>query len=52
MLQLAADKGIKSWVEELPISPANLATALERLHKTDVRYRFCMTNYADVFTGV
>lgn len=49
MLQLAADKGIKPWVEEAPISDKKLAEILSRLHKNDVRYRFCMTNYAEQF---
>ena len=49
MLQLAADKGIKSWVEECPISDKNLATIMTRLRKNDVRYRFCMTRYEDQF---
>ncbi|KAK1765584.1 NADP-dependent alcohol dehydrogenase [Phialemonium atrogriseum] len=49
MLQLAADKGIKPWVEEAPISDKKLAEILSRLHKNDVRYRFCLTNYAEQF---
>lgn len=49
MLQLAADKGIKTWVEEYPISDKNLAEVMTKLKKNDVRYRFCMTNYADQF---
>lgn len=49
MLQLAADRGIKTWVEELPISDKSLADVMQRLHKNDVRYRFCMTNYKDQF---
>lgn len=49
MLQLAADKGIKTWVEEVPIGEENLSKVMERLHKSDVRYRFVLTNYADQF---
>lgn len=49
MLQLAADKGIKSWVEELPISEENLEKIMKRMKTTDVRYRFCLTNYEDQF---
>ncbi len=49
MLQLAADKGINSWLEEVPISDKNLAEVMTRLKKSDVRYRFCMTNYQDQF---
>ncbi|OAA64394.1 Alcohol dehydrogenase superfamily, zinc-type [Niveomyces insectorum RCEF 264] len=49
MLQLAAEKGIHSWVETVPITAANLATTVQRLKKSDVRYRFCLTNYAEAF---
>ena len=49
MLQLAADKGIKSWVEEVKLSADNLAEALQKLHKNDVRYRYTLTGYDDVF---
>ncbi|OTA66513.1 GroES-like protein [Hypoxylon sp. EC38] len=49
MLQLAADKGIKSWVETVPISAENLSKTMQRLHKNDVRYRFTMTDYDKAF---
>jgi alcohol dehydrogenase (NADP+) len=49
MLELAAEKGLKSWVEEVPISAEGLKTALTRLHKNDVRYRFIMTDYDKAF---
>jgi alcohol dehydrogenase (NADP+) len=49
MLQLAADKGIKTWVEEKPISEAGLKEIMQRMKKSDVRYRFCMTNYEEAF---
>lgn len=49
MLQLAADKGIKTWVEERPISEGNLAEVMQKLKKSDVRYRFCMTDYEKQF---
>ena len=49
MLKLAADKGIESWVEEIPISKENLATALTRLHNNDVKYRFTLTEYEKEF---
>jgi len=49
MLDLAAKKGIKSWVEEVPISSEGLKKALGRLHKNDVRYRFTMTGYDKAF---
>jgi alcohol dehydrogenase (NADP+) len=49
MLQLAADKGIKSWVEEIPISKDGLKEAVTRLKKNDVRYRFTLTEYEKQF---
>ncbi|EFX02241.1 Zinc-binding transcription factor [Grosmannia clavigera kw1407] len=49
MLQLAADNNIRPWVEEVPISAENLSATLDRLHKGDVKYRFCLTKYGDVF---
>jgi alcohol dehydrogenase (NADP+) len=49
MLELAAENGIRSWVEEVPISAETLKTVLTRLRKTDVRYRFTMTGYDKCF---
>ncbi|EGU88421.1 alcohol dehydrogenase (NADP+) [Fusarium oxysporum f. sp. raphani 54005] len=49
MLQLAADKGIKSWIEEIPISKEGLQQAMEALRTSSVRYRSCMTNYEEAF---
>lgn len=49
MLQLAADKGIKSWVEEIDISEKGLHEAITRLHNNDVKYRFTMTGYDKAF---
>ncbi|KAN0114805.1 putative NADP-dependent alcohol dehydrogenase 6 [Hyaloscypha variabilis] len=49
MLKLAEEKGIESWVEEIPISAEGLKTALTRLHNNDVRYRFTLTDYDKCF---
>lgn len=49
MLQLAADKNVKSWVETVPISADNLSKTLQKLHKNDVRYRFTMVDYDKAF---
>lgn len=49
MLQLAADKGIQSWVEEIDIGKEGLKTALTRLHNNDVKYRFTLTGYDKCF---
>ncbi|KAI5289223.1 hypothetical protein KEM54_004210 [Ascosphaera aggregata] len=49
MLQLAADHGIKGWVEEVPINAENLAKCVQRMLKGDVRYRFTLTGYDKEF---
>jgi alcohol dehydrogenase (NADP+) len=49
MLQLAADKGIKPWVEEVKIGEESLKKTLVRLEGNDVRYRFCLVGYDEVF---
>jgi alcohol dehydrogenase (NADP+) len=49
MLQLAADKGIESWVEEIKIGEEGLKSALTRVHENDVKYRFTLVGYEDIF---
>lgn len=49
MLQLAADKDLHSWVEEIPISRAGLQEAMTKLEKSSVRYRSCMVGYDKAF---
>ncbi|KAI6778879.1 alcohol dehydrogenase-like protein [Emericellopsis cladophorae] len=49
MLQLAADKGIESWVEEIPLSADGLRQAMDKLEKSSVRYRSCMVSYDKAF---
>lgn len=49
MLRLAADKGVRTWVEEVDISKEGLKAALERCRVSDVRYRFCLTGYDKEF---
>ena len=49
MLDLVAEKGIKSWVEEIPISREGLQQAMDKLEKSSVRYRSCMTGYDAAF---
>ena len=41
MLKLAADKGIKPWIQELPMK--DVKKALEGLANNTVRYRFVLT---------
>ncbi|KAJ2983094.1 hypothetical protein NUW58_g6309 [Xylaria curta] len=52
MLKLAADKGIKSWVETVPISAENLSKTVQRLHDNDVKYRFTMVDYDKEFGAI
>jgi len=49
MLQLAADKDLKPWVEEVQIGEEGLKQAVTRMKKGDVRYRFTLTGYDKVF---
>ncbi|KAF3491713.1 oxidoreductase [Arthroderma uncinatum] len=49
MLQLAADKGLQSWVEEVQIGETGLKDAVIRMKGGDVRYRFTLTGYDSVF---
>ncbi|CAK7233184.1 hypothetical protein SCUCBS95973_008508 [Sporothrix curviconia] len=49
MLQLAADKQIKPWVEEVQLGKVGLKEVISRLKKGDVRYRFSLTGYDKVF---
>lgn len=49
MLRLAEEKGIKSWVETIPVGEEGVGKALERLHNGDVRYRFTLVDYEKQF---
>ncbi|KAH6843351.1 chaperonin 10-like protein [Chaetomium sp. MPI-CAGE-AT-0009] len=49
MLRLAAEKGIESWVETIPVGEKGVGEALDRLHKNDVRYRFTLVDYDKQF---
>jgi alcohol dehydrogenase (NADP+) len=40
MLDLVASKGIKSWVEEIPMSEC--LCAVEKLHSGEARYRYVL----------
>ncbi|KAI0772639.1 GroES-like protein [Irpex lacteus] len=45
MLKLAAEKGVKPWIEELPMK--DVGKALEGLGKNKVRYRYVLTQDLD-----
>jgi alcohol dehydrogenase (NADP+) len=49
MLDIAAKSGVKSWIEEIPISEKGCHEALTRLDKGDVRYRFVLTGIQEHF---
>ncbi|PSK60395.1 NADP-dependent alcohol dehydrogenase 7 [Elsinoe australis] len=49
MFELASKQNIKSWVQTIPISEKGCAEAMEKLEKTQVRYRFTLTNFDDAF---
>lgn len=50
MLSLAAEKGLNSWVEEIPISKEGLQEAMKKLEKSSVRYRSCMVDFDKAFS--
>ena len=49
MLKMASEQGIKPFVETIAISEMGCKEAVERLKKNDVRYRFTLTGYDEVF---
>jgi alcohol dehydrogenase (NADP+) len=49
MLDLAAKKGVKSWVETIDISEEGCAQAVKRLDANDIKYRFTLTGFDKVF---
>jgi len=49
LLKLAAEKGVRPWVETLDISEAACKEAVERLRENKVHYRFTLTNYDKAF---
>ncbi|GJN85281.1 hypothetical protein PLIIFM63780_008845 [Purpureocillium lilacinum] len=49
MLQLAADKGVRAWVETIDISEDGCKQAVERLKENKVHYRFTLTGFDKAF---
>ncbi|KAK3340641.1 chaperonin 10-like protein [Neurospora tetraspora] len=49
MLELAASKGVRTWVEEVKINERNLKGVMERMKGSGGRYRFCLTGYEEAF---
>lgn len=49
MLKLAADKGLKGWVEPVDISEEGCAKVVQGVKDNKVRYRYTLTNFDAVF---
>lgn len=49
LLKLAAEKGIKPWVETIGVSEKGLKEAVERVKVNKVKYRFTMTGFNEAF---
>lgn len=49
LLKLAAEKGVRAWVEKIDISENGLKEAVERVKENKVHYRFTMTGFDKAF---
>jgi alcohol dehydrogenase (NADP+) len=49
MLQLAADKEIKPWLEEIPITAEGHRHGMQRMVNSEVRYKICLTEFDKEF---
>ena len=49
MFKLAVDKGIKPWVEILPMSIDNCKLGLEKCHYNKCKYRVALTDIDKAF---
>ncbi|KAK6453715.1 alcohol dehydrogenase, class V [Scheffersomyces xylosifermentans] len=49
LLKLYADKGLNVWIEKVPISEEGVKEVLTRGSKSDVRYRFVLTDFDKAF---
>lgn len=49
MLKLAAEKGVRPWVEEIELSEKGCKEAVERVKRNKVRYRFTLVGFDKVF---
>ncbi len=49
LLNLAAEKGIRPWVETIQVSEKGCQEAVERVYTNNVRYRFTLTGFGEVF---
>ena len=51
LLELAANKNIKSWIETSEISKEGIQTAIQKLQSSSVRYRTCLIGYDKAFAA-
>ncbi|KUI69728.1 NADP-dependent alcohol dehydrogenase 6 [Cytospora mali] len=49
MLKLAAEKGVRPWVEKIELSERGCKEAVERVKENKVHYRFTLVGFAEVF---
>lgn len=49
MLKVASEKGVKSWVKEIPISVEGIQKAMAQIEDGSVRYRSCLVGYNEAF---
>lgn len=50
MLKLAAEKGVRPWIEKVPVNAKSCSEALQRCDAGDVRYRFVLTDFDKAFS--
>ncbi|KAM5347385.1 hypothetical protein ACJ41O_010390 [Fusarium nematophilum] len=49
MLNFAAEKGVKPWVETIPLSESGCQEAVERVQLGRVHYRFALVDFSQAF---
>lgn len=49
LLKLAAEKGVKPWIETIDISEKGCKEAVERVKENKVHYRFTLTGFDKAF---
>ena len=51
MLNFAVEHNIRPWVEEIPISEANVSKSWQRMKTGDVKFRLVLTDYDKEFNN-
>lgn len=52
MLQLAVDKGVKPWVEQVAVRAESLAKGIEKVKSSEARYKLVFIDYDKAFAVV